>query len=428
MTVINKEFFMKALFSTILLFAIAVIMVVAQETRQSGQGATRAPRSPAATLTHPSTQTAIPDAEGFIRRWLLLEPIAANGLTDSLVQAAVKKEHFSNQLTVIPRDGDKVNVQSATLTWHAVDTKLYNVNLYHFAYALAKPTSNVLFWAVTLVDCPNELKDVRLAIGSNAASIWWINGEEVIGIYGDRQTVIDDGISKRITLRKGLNVVRGAIINAGGATDFCARFMDKNDAPVRLFAVNLSETPKWLVGMQQEGLARNKMNTATANSETEKMQFEPPKPALELIARFEVNLDAPILELGQVENLGNRRIIPITGGKFTGPRLNGTILNNGADWQMVAPDGLARLDTRYALRTDDGALIYIQTHGFRYGPAEVMAEVAKGNPVDPNKYFFRAFIQFETGSAQYTWLNRAMAIAAGMRLRNSVIYDAYLIK
>jgi hypothetical protein len=150
---------------------------------------------------------------------------------------------------------------------------------------------------------------------------------------------------------------------------------------------------------------------AITQSETGKIQFEP-----------------PILELGHIENVGKRRIIPITGGKFTGLRLSGTILNNGADWQMVAADGLAHLDTRYALKTNDGALIYIQTRGFRYGPADVMAQVAKGNPVDPNKYYFRVYIQFETGSARYKWLNRAMAIGAGMRLRNTVIYDAYLIK
>ena len=168
--------------------------------------------------------------------------------------------------------------------------------------------------------------------------------------------------------------------------------------------------------------------SVAAQSDIEKIRFEPPKPSLEFMARFEVNLDAPILELGQIESVGNRRIIPITGGKFTGPRLSGTILNNGADWQMVSADGLAHLDTRYALKTNDGALIYIQTRGFRYGPVDVMAEVAKGNPVDPSKYYFRVYIQFETGSAQYKWLNRAMAIGAGMRLRNTVIYDAYLIK
>jgi hypothetical protein len=167
---------------------------------------------------------------------------------------------------------------------------------------------------------------------------------------------------------------------------------------------------------------------AAAQTKMEKAQFEPPKPSLEFMARFEVNLDAPILELGEIESVGKRRIIPITGGRFAGPRLSGTILNNGADWQMVSPDGLAHLDTRYALKTNDGALIYIQTRGFRYGPADVIAQVALGNPVDPNKYYFRVYIQFETGSARYKWLNRAMGIGAGMRLRNAVIYDAYLVK
>jgi hypothetical protein len=150
-----------------------------------------------------------------------------------MVQAAVKKEYFPNQLTEIPHDGDKANVEGLDLTRHAVDTMLYNVNLFHFASALGKPTSNVLFWVVTLVDCPSELKDVRLAIGSNAASVWWVNGKEVIGIYGDRQSVIDDGVSKRLTLRS--NIVRGA-------TDFCARFLDKDDAPVKSVTVNLGNT------------------------------------------------------------------------------------------------------------------------------------------------------------------------------------------
>lgn len=156
-------------------------------------------------------------------------------------------------------------------------------------------------------------------------------------------------------------------------------------------------------------------------------QFEPPKPGLEFLARFEVSLDAPILEVGEVEGVGKRRIIPITGGTFSGPRLSGQILNNGADWQVVQADGLARLDTRYALKTEDGALIYIQTRGFRYGPPDVMEELARGHPVDPHKYFFRVYVQFETSASRYAWLNRAMAIGAGMRLLNAVVYDAYLI-
>ena len=98
------------------------------------------------------------DAAGFLQRWLLLEPIRVPGqLTESAVQAAVKKEYFPNQLTVVPRDGDKVTVGDEPLAWHAVDTLAYNVNLFHFAYALNKPTSNVLFWAVTVVNAPREM-------------------------------------------------------------------------------------------------------------------------------------------------------------------------------------------------------------------------------------------------------------------------------
>jgi hypothetical protein len=197
-------------------------------------------RGPAPTLTVPATPSKAPAADGFIQRWLLLEPIPINGLTDSIVQAAVKKEYFPNQFTVIPRDGDKVTVGSSELTWHAVDTKNYNVNLYHFAYALSRPTTNVLFWAVTIVNCPKEAPNVRLAIGSNAASVWWVNGKEVIGIYGNRCTVIDDGVSKRLTLRRGVNTIRGAIVNASGAADFCARLLDSEGRPVKGYTVNLN--------------------------------------------------------------------------------------------------------------------------------------------------------------------------------------------
>lgn len=196
------------------------------------------------TLTHSDSSPKVTGADGFIQRWLLIEPIPANGLTDAIVQAAVKKQYFPDQFTVIPHDGDKVTVDNSELTWHAVDTKKYNVNLYHFANALGKKTSDVLFWAVTVVNSPREIRDVRLAIGSNAASVWWVNGKEVIGIYGDRQTVIDDGVSKRLTLNKGPNIVRAAIVNGGGATDFCARFLDANDKPLPGLNVTLSESGK----------------------------------------------------------------------------------------------------------------------------------------------------------------------------------------
>lgn len=224
------------------LIAVAQLLVlgtIRAAVAAPGEGLDSAP-----TLTRPISEDKAPNPEGFIQRWTILEPIRSNGLTDSAVRTAVEKEYFPNQLTVLPRDGDKVTFDGTELTWHAVDTKEYNVNLYHFAYALGKPTSNVLLWGVTIVNCPAEISGVRLAIGSNAASVWWVNGQEVIGIYGDRQTVIDDGVSKRMTLKKGPNIVRCAVINGGGATDFCARFLDAEDQPLKGYTNTLGISGK----------------------------------------------------------------------------------------------------------------------------------------------------------------------------------------
>src|SRR3954464_13028564 len=89
----------------------------------------------ASTLSAPKTRDLKPGADGFIRRWLVLEPIASNGLTDTVVRTAVKKEPFASQLTAVPRDEEKVTVDSSELVWHAVDTTQYNLNLFHFATA-----------------------------------------------------------------------------------------------------------------------------------------------------------------------------------------------------------------------------------------------------------------------------------------------------
>ena len=203
---------------------------------QSGPG-----RGPAPSLVSPKSPATAPRADGFIQRWLVLEPVRTKGqLTESAVQAAVKTDFFADPLTVLPRTGDTVTVEGSQLAWHAVDTTDYNVNLYHFAYALGKPTSNALFWVMTVVNSPREITDVRLAIGSNAASVWWVNGQEVVALYNDRQTVIDDGVSRRLTLHKGRNIVRAAIVNAGGATDFCARFLDPSDRPIKDLTVTLA--------------------------------------------------------------------------------------------------------------------------------------------------------------------------------------------
>jgi len=198
-------------------------------------------RPAAVTLESPTGAARPVDAQGFIRRWLVLEPIAVGPqLTQDAVDSDIQGAALAGAATDLPHDGDVVD-HKGPLHWHAVDTRLYNLNLYHFAWSLSKPTSNVLFWVTTVVDSPQEMHDVRLAIGSNAASSWWLNGERVIAIYGDRQSVIDDGVSKRLTLRKGRNVIRAAIVNGGGATDFCARFLDAQDQPITGLTATLRE-------------------------------------------------------------------------------------------------------------------------------------------------------------------------------------------
>jgi len=153
--------------------------------------------------------------------------------------------------------------------------------------------------------------------------------------------------------------------------------------------------------------------------------YNPPVPSLQFLARFEVELGS-LIELGDT-GTGKKRIIPINGGRFEGPNFKGSILPGGADWQLVQNNGVARIDTRYHLKTDDGAILTIATQGVRHGPPEVITALAKGKKVDPARYYFRFNIRFETGASKYAWLNRSIAVGSGMRLANAVIYDAYVL-
>ncbi|MGQ2905435.1 MAG: DUF3237 domain-containing protein [Neoaquamicrobium sediminum] len=141
-------------------------------------------------------------------------------------------------------------------------------------------------------------------------------------------------------------------------------------------------------------------------------------PGLRHLADLDVELAAPI-ELGDSPR-GRRRIIPIIGGTVTGERLSGEILNLGADWQTVLSDGTAELDTRYAMRSHDGASIDIRNFGYRHGPKDVLDALGRGEAVDPSLYYMRTQPRFETGDGRYAWLNRIICIGSGVRLANGV--------
>lgn len=130
---------------------------------------------------------------------------------------------------------------------------------------------------------------------------------------------------------------------------------------------------------------------------------------------------APAQNLGVVAD-GTRIVVLVTGGDFDGPRLRGRILPGGGDWLLLRPDGVLELDLRITLETDDHALIYMRFQGLRHGPADVIAALARGEAVDPTRYYFRTLPRFETASEKYAFLNRIIAVGEGETRMDGAIH------
>lgn len=158
------------------------------------------------------------------------------------------------------------------------------------------------------------------------------------------------------------------------------------------------------------------------------MNLDPPAPRLERLYRASIAVDKPQLFGSTPQAAGERRIINITGGEFEGASLKGAILPGGADWQVIRADGVAQLEARFSMQTDDGALLYVRNFGFRHGAPEVIARLFSGEVVDPSLYYFRMTPLIETGDARYAWLNSLILVGSGMRTRDRVIYDVYAIR
>jgi hypothetical protein len=152
-----------------------------------------------------------------------------------------------------------------------------------------------------------------------------------------------------------------------------------------------------------------------------------PAPTLRHVYRLDANVDAP-LDLGDTPQ-GHRRIVALTGGRAEGPDFNAELLETGgADWQILRPAGSSVADIRYTLKTDRGALLYVQSHGVRHGTPEVLARLAGGEDVDPSEYTFRTTVTIETSAPELAWLNDGVFIAVGGRRPNGVSYDVYLVE
>jgi Protein of unknown function (DUF3237) len=149
----------------------------------------------------------------------------------------------------------------------------------------------------------------------------------------------------------------------------------------------------------------------------------------ELSTRYVFTITA---EIGGVTSAGDigtgvRRIIPITGGEVRGEAVNGKVCAFGADFQIIRPNELIELEAKYAFETDDGAVVYVENRGIRFGPVELLQRLKRGEPVDPKLIYFRTAPRFETGSEKYRWLMESLFIASAARHADRVVIDVHQV-
>jgi hypothetical protein len=188
------------------------------------------------TLRADEAKSAKVDDEGFVRNWLILGPISVDGKVQDHTEDACKefldREYFSGQKDAKPKAGDKASVGGNDMTWKPVDSDDAILDTNKVASDQGKETDNSVYLGLAYIVAPNDLADVRLAIGSDDDSLWRVNGKEVIRVYAARAAEQDTDRSEPLTLKKGANIVSFTLINGDGPSGVCARFLDKDDKPV----------------------------------------------------------------------------------------------------------------------------------------------------------------------------------------------------
>ena len=151
------------------------------------------------------------------------------------------------------------------------------------------------------------------------------------------------------------------------------------------------------------------------------------EPALATRYAFTITAQVSGITSAGAIGVGERRIIPITGGEVRGKDVNGKILPFGADFQIVRPDSSIELEAKYAFETDDGAVIYVENRGIRRGPLELVQKLNRGEAVDPALIYFRTVPRFETGAAKYRWLMESLFVASAARHAGRVVIDVHQV-
>ncbi len=150
-------------------------------------------------------------------------------------------------------------------------------------------------------------------------------------------------------------------------------------------------------------------------------------PTLE--TKYVFTLTVSIADVTTAGDIGHgvRRIIPITGGQVRGEKVNGKVLPFGADFQIIRPNELIELEAKYAFETDDGAVVYVENTGIRFGPVELLQKLKRGEPVDPKLIYFRTAPKFETGAEKYRWLMEHLFVGSAARHADRVVIDVHQV-
>ena len=151
-----------------------------------------------------------------------------------------------------------------------------------------------------------------------------------------------------------------------------------------------------------------------------------PVPTLEFAFAAAVSV-SPRFSLGQVHG-GERRVIPITGGTVTGPRVNGKVLAGGADFQLILEGGTqAHLDARYVIELDDGSRVFVQNTALRVASLENSQRIMQGQPVNPDEIYFRCQPKLEATAPQWAWLSESQFVGTGRRAPDGVFLSFYRV-
>ena len=151
--------------------------------------------------------------------------------------------------------------------------------------------------------------------------------------------------------------------------------------------------------------------------------------APQLATKYVFTLTVRIGEITSAGETGHgvRRIIPILGGEVRGAEVNGKICAFGADFQIIRPNELIELEAKYAFETDDGAVVYVENTGIRFGPVDLLQKLKRGEPVDPELIYFRTVPKFETGSEKYRWLMQNLFVGSAARHADRVVIDVHQV-